>query len=130
MGDWLRTAGVRRRERMLTVSDKRIHAPGRVLGALLIALAGPLAVTSPALAGQDQLKGGSVLIQLQGARGLKLRPGSLDLAITGGAIDPIDGSGSARVSGGFLAKRGKGKTKVIITRLIFGAGGAPGTISA
>jgi len=115
---------------MLTVSDKRIHAPGRVLGALLIALAGPLAVTSPALAGQDQLKGGSVLIQLQGARGLKLRPGSLDLAITGGAIDPIDGSGSARVSGGFVAKRGKGKTKVIITRLIFGAGGAPGTISA
>ena len=83
-----------------------------------------------ALAGQDQLKGGSVSLRLQNSRGLKLKPRALTLPITGGTVDPIDGSGTVPVSGGFKAKRGKGKTKVKLTALTLGANGGRGTISA
>jgi hypothetical protein len=88
-----------------------------------VALAGLLALSGVALAGQDQLKGGSVVIQLQSSRGLKLKPAGLTLPITGGAVDPINGSGTVQVTGGFQAKRGKGKTKVKLTSLTLGANG-------
>jgi hypothetical protein len=91
--------------------------------ATAVALAGLLALSGVALAGQDQLKGGSVVIQLQSSRGLKLKPAGLTLAITGGAVDPINGSGTVQVTGGFQAKRGKGKTKVKLTSLTLGANG-------
>src|SRR4051794_11634829 len=94
--------------------------------AVVLAVVGLLAASSTAMAGQDELKGGSVLIQLHGSRGLKLSPGSLSLPITGGAVDPINGSGTVRVSGGFKAKRGKGKTKGTITAPALGAHGGPG----
>jgi hypothetical protein len=89
-----------------------------------------LAVASSASAGPDDLKGGSVVMQLQNARGLKLKPRSLTLPITGGALDPVDGSGTAQVTGAFKAKRGKGKTKVKITTLTLGANGGRGSIVA
>jgi hypothetical protein len=89
-----------------------------------------LLASGSALAGQDALKGGSVVIQLQGSRGLKLKPGSLNVPITGGAVDPIDGSGTVKVSTAIKAKRGKGKAKVTLTALNLGANGAPGTVSA
>jgi hypothetical protein len=110
--------------------DKRIDWRRR--GAFLpaVALTGLLALSGSAMAGQDQLKGGSVVIQLQNSRGLKLKPSSLNLPITGGAVDPIDGSGTVRVNGSFRAKRGKGKTKVKLTALTLGANGGQGSISA
>jgi hypothetical protein len=107
---------------------RRKRRRGTVVAALtLIALLG---ISSSAIAGQDDLKGGSVAMQLQGSRGLKLKPRSVTLAITGGAIDPVDGSGTAQVSGGFKARRGKGKAKVTITTFNLGANGAQGSIVA
>src|SRR4051794_3432037 len=116
----------------LMPSYRDMHRRGSRHGliAVVLAVVGLLAASSTAMAGQDELKGGSVLIQLHGSRGLKLSPGSLSLPITGGAVDPINGSGTVRGSGGFKAKRGKGKTKVTITALALGANGGPGSISA
>lgn len=114
---------------MSSQRDKRSGAKRGLIAvvAVLIAL---LATASAAFAGQDALKGGSVVIQLQGSRGLKLRPGSLTLPITGGAVDPVDGSGTVQVSGRLKAKRGKRTAKVTITALNLGANGGAGTVSA
>ena len=109
--------------------DKHTAAT-RGLIAITLALLALLAASTSAFAGQDQLKGGSVVIQLQGSRGLKLKPGSLSLPIAGGAVDPVDGFGTVQVTGGFQARRGKGKVKVKITSLNLGANGGQGTISA
>jgi hypothetical protein len=87
-----------------------------------------LALPGVATAGQDELKGGSVVIQLQNSRGLKLKPKSLNLPITGGAVDPVDGSGAVQVNGGFKVKRGKGKAAVKITTLNLAAGGGQGSV--
>ena len=121
--------GIELQARMTNLRDKHTAAT-RGLLAVGLALLALLAASSSAFAGQDQLKGGSVVIQLQGSRGLKLKPGSLSLPIAGGAVDPIDGSGTVQVAGGLKAKRGKGKAKVTITALNLGANGGPGTISA
>ena len=86
----------------------------RVALAIGVALLGCLALSSSALAGPDQLKGGTVVLQLRGSHGLKLKPSNLTLQITGGAVDPIDGSGTVQATGSFKAKKGKGKTKVTI----------------
>ncbi len=109
--------------------DKRTAAT-RGLIAVAFALLALLAASSSAFAGRDQLKGGSVVIQLQGSRGLKLKPGSLSLPIAGGAVDPVDGSGTVQVTGSLKAKRRKGKAKVTITALNLGANGGSGTLSA
>ncbi len=110
------------------------HTSAGLRGAIVFALAliAVIAVPGSAIAGQDDLKGGSVVMQLQRSHGLKLKPHNITLAITGGAIDPVDGSGTAQVSGGFKAKRAKGKskTKVKITSLTLGANGGQGTIIA
>jgi hypothetical protein len=98
--------------------------------AACVALAFLVALSGTALAGQDELKGGSVVIKLQNSRGMKLKPKSLNLPITGGAVDPVDGSGTVQVSGGFKAKRGKGKVAVKITTLNLGANGGRGSITA
>ena len=71
-----------------------------------------------------------MVIQLQNARGLKLKPKSLNLPIASGSVDPISGAGTVQVNGAFRAKRGKGKAKVKITRLSLGANGGPGSIAA
>ncbi len=96
---------------------------------MLVALA-LFATSSTALAGQDKLKGGSVVIQLKGSRGLKLKPSNLNLPITGGAVDPVDGSGTVQIARTIRAKRGKRKAKVTITALNLGGNGGHGTISA
>ena len=83
-----------------------------------------------ALAAQDKLKGGSVVMQLRGSKGLKLKPSTLTLQITGGAIDPVDGSGTANTSGAIKARKGKEKAKIKITSVTFGANGGAGSISA
>jgi hypothetical protein len=98
--------------------------------ALVGALACLLALSGTALAGQDELKGGSVALQLQNSGGMKLKPKSLTAAITGGAVDPVDGSGTVQLNGAFSAKRGKGKTKVRITTLNLGANGGQGSVIA
>jgi hypothetical protein len=110
--------------------DKHTSASRRGLVAVVVAAIALLVASSSALAGQDELKAGSVVIQLQGSRGLKLKPGNLNLQITGGAVDPIDGSGTVKVSAPIKAKRGKGNAKVTITALNLGANGSPGTLSA
>jgi hypothetical protein len=115
---------------MSSLRDKHRSASRRGLIAPLLGLIAVLAISSSASAGQDTLKGGSVVIQLRGSRGLKLSPTSLNLPIAGGAVDPIDGSGTVKVSGSFKAKRGKGKTKVTITALNLGANGGQGSIAA
>ncbi|MGA9371012.1 MAG: hypothetical protein WBV53_04100 [Solirubrobacterales bacterium] len=121
---------------MPTNSDK-LKGARRGLIAAVFALAALLVASSMALAAPDDLKGGSVVVQLHGSHGLKLKPRSLTLQITGGAIDPLDGSGTAQVSGAFKAKhkgkvkrKAKGKAKVRLLSLTFGANGAPGTILA
>ena len=110
--------------------DKQTGAGRRSLLVALLASAALLGMTGNAPAAQDDLKGGSVLMQLQGSRGLKLKPRSLTLPITGGAIDPVDGSGDAQVSGSFKAKRGKGKAKVKLTTFTLAAAGGQGSIVA
>jgi hypothetical protein len=117
-------------EGMSSLRDKRTGAGQRGLAVVVLAVIALLAASSSAFAGPDDLKGGSVLMQLKGSRGLKLKPGSLTLTITGGAIDPVDGSGTAQISGGFKARRGKGKTKVKIVNLTLGANGGQGSIVA
>lgn len=115
---------------MSTSRDKHGRAGRRGLVALMLAIVALLGLSSTAQAGPDTLKGGSVVIQLQGSRGLKLTPSSLNLPITAGAVDPVSGSGTIKVSGNFKARRGKGKTKVTITALNLGANGGQGSISA
>jgi hypothetical protein len=116
------------RDRMPSRRDKQMRVGRRGLIVLLLAIAALLGGTSNAFAGQDDLKGGSVVMQLQGSRGLKLKPGNITLSITGGAIDPVDGSGTAQVSGGFNARRGKGKAKVKIVSLTLAPNGGQGSI--
>jgi hypothetical protein len=82
------------------------------------------------MAGQDELKGGSVVIQLQSSRGLTLKPKAITLPISGGAVDPVDGSGTVQLIGGFKAKRGRSKAQVKITTLTLGANGGQGSITA
>ncbi len=115
---------------MVGTTDRRRHDRRR--GALLVALVlgALLALSGTASAGQDELKGGSVQIQLQNGRGLKLKPKGLNLPITGGAVDPVDGSGTVQVVGGFKVKRGKAKAAVKLTTLNLAAGGGQGSVIA
>ncbi len=94
------------------------------------ALASVLALSATALAGQDELRGGSVVLQLQSSGGMKVKPRSLTLPISGGAVDPVDGSGTVQVNGAFTARRGKTKAKVRITTLNLGANGSKGSVIA
>jgi hypothetical protein len=110
--------------------DKCRQVRRGLIAAGLAAFACTLGLSGIATAGPDQLKSGSVLIQLQNARGLKLKPKSLNLPIASGSVDPISGAGTVQVNGAFRAKRGKGKAKVKITRLSLGANGGPGSIAA
>jgi hypothetical protein len=110
--------------------EQRPRTAVRALAAGVAAVLALVVLTSSALAVQDDLKGGSVTLQLTSSRGLKLQPSSLTLPITGGALDPVDGSGTVNVSGGFGARLGKGKAKVKIVSLTFGANGGPGSIAA
>jgi hypothetical protein len=96
----------------------------------VIGLAMLFAFSGTAVAGQDELKGGSVALRLQNSGGMKLKPKSLTPAITGGAVDPVDGSGTVQLNGAFNARRGKGKTKVRITTLNLGANGGQGSVIA
>ena len=98
--------------------------------ALGVALVACLGLANSAAAGPDQLKGGGVVLQLRGSHGLKLKPSTLTLQITGGAVDPVDGSGTVQATGTFKASQGKGKAKVTVKSLTFGANGGPGGIAA
>ncbi len=110
--------------------EERARTASRTLLTAAVALLALLVPSSSAVAQQDELKGGSVILRLQSSHGLKLKPASLSLPITGGAVDPIDGSGTVKVSGAMGAKLGKGKTTVTIVSLTFGPGGAPGSVAA
>jgi hypothetical protein len=114
---------------MAMSTDKR-RGPGlRALLVTCLALTGVLGLTGTALAGQDELKGGSVVIQLQNSRGLKLKPKNLTMPISGGAVDPADGSGTVQVKWGFKAKRGRSKAQVKITTFSLGANGGQGSMT-
>jgi hypothetical protein len=115
---------------MYGIRDKRIGALRRGALALALALIAFGLSAGTALAAQDALKGGSVVMQLRGSKGLKLKPSTLALPITGGAIDPVDGSGTANTTGAIKARKGKDKAKVQITSVTFGANGGAGRISA
>src|SRR3954469_13103786 len=114
---------------MTRVRDKRVRRRSAAVAAVL-AIACSLALSATAMAGQDELKGGSVVLQLQNGRGVKLSPKHLTLPINGGAVDPVDGSGTVQVSGGFKARRGKGKAKIKITTLNLGSNGGRGSVIA
>jgi hypothetical protein len=107
------------------------RAPRRTLliAGVAAAIAG-LVLASVASADQDPLKGGSVVMQLRGGKGLKVRPHSLTLPITGGNLDPVTGAGKVVAAGSFKAKRGRSKAKVKITSLTFGGSGGVGSIAA
>jgi hypothetical protein len=110
--------------------DKHPRASRRGLVVAVLAALALFGTSSSALAGQDELKGGSVALKLQSSRGLKLKPANVTFAITGGAVDPVDGSGFVQVSGSVKARRGKGKTKLKITTFNLGANGRQGSIVA
>jgi hypothetical protein len=110
--------------------EKRTSAGRRGLIAVAITVVAALAAASSAFAGPDDLKGGSVSMHLQGSRGLKLKPADVTYGITGGALDPVNGSGVVQISGGFTARRGKGKAKVKLTTFNLGPNGAQGSIVA
>ena len=114
---------------MRGITDKGRHGRRRGVTTIVVAVVGLLALSGTAPAGQDELKGGSVVMQLQNSRGLKLKPKSLTMPITSGAVDPIDGSGSVQVRGGFKAKRGRAKAPVKVTTLTLGANGGRGSIA-
>jgi hypothetical protein len=115
---------------MARLSNKRRRR--RRCGALAAVafLGATVALSGIATAGPDQLEGGSVVLQLQNSRGLKLKPKGLNLPIVSGSVDPVTGAGSVHVNGSFKAKRRKGKTKVTLTRLALGANGGPGSVTA
>ncbi len=115
---------------MSSHGEKRKRASRRGATAAGLAMLALLALSSAAMAAPDDLKGGSVVVQLHGTHGLKLKPRSLTIPITGGAVDPVDGSGIAQVAGRFKAKRGKGKATVKLVSLTLGANGAPGSFVA
>ena len=110
--------------------DKHPRARRRGLVAVVLAVAGLLIGSNAALAAQDNLKGGSLTLKLQKSHGLKLKPANPTFAITGGSVDPIDGSGIVQVSGSVKAKRGKGKTKIKFTTFNLGPNGGQGSIVA
>lgn len=112
------------------MSTKKHRAPRLGALAVCLTLLGLLCAAGTAMAGQDELKGGSVVLQLQNSRGLKLKPKNITLPINAGTLDPVDGSGTVQVSGGFKAKRGKGMASVKITTLTLGANGGQGSITA
>src|SRR5215217_1008905 len=95
-----------------------------------LALTVGLALASPAVAAQDELSGGTVTLGTTSSKTLKLKPSSLNMSITSGAVDPVNGDGTVKVAGTLRVKSGKSKSKVAITGLSFGAGGAPGAIGA
>jgi hypothetical protein len=98
--------------------------------AAVMALASGLALAGPAAAAQDQLSGGSVVLEAASSKPLKLKPGSLNMSITAGAVDPVAGDGTVKAAGTLKARSGERRTKVAVTGLTFGANGGPGTIAA
>jgi hypothetical protein len=114
---------------MAGTTERGGQVRGRGTIVLATALAALLALPGTAAAGQDELKGGSVVFQLQNSRGMKLKPKSLTMPITGGAVDPVDGSGTVQLRGGFKAKRGRAKLQVKVTTLALGANDGQGSIT-
>ena len=124
----LMRGGITAPNRMADHRDKRSRRATVAIAAS--ALVACLLLPGSASAGPDELEGGTVTLQLSGSSELKLRPRAVSLPITGGLVDPVDGSGSVEVAGGFRAKRGGRKAKVSVTGLTFGAGGGPGRLGA
>jgi hypothetical protein len=92
-------------------------------------LAGLMA--SSALAAPDPMApSSSVGLQLKNFGGIKVKPKTLNLAITRGELDPTTGAGTIEATSRFRAKRGGRKTKVQLTTLVLGANGGPGRIDA
>ena len=107
----------------------RRTAVGATLTTLAL-LAGLLA-SSAALAAPDPLApSSSVVLQLKNFSGIKVKPKTLNLAITRGDLDPTTGAGTIETTGKFTARRSGRKTKVKITNLVFGANGGAGRIDA
>jgi hypothetical protein len=115
---------------MSSLDHKRSRASRCAAIVVVAAVVAVPLMTGNASALQDQLKGGVVNFQVHKLKGLKVKPRGLSLPITSGAVDPADGSGSAFVTGGFRAKRGKLKTKVKLQSFTFGAHGGSGSVSA
>ncbi len=100
----------------------RRTAVGATLTTLAL-LAGLLA-SSAALAAPDPLApSSSVALQLKNFSGIKVKPKTLNLAITRGELDPTTGAGTIETTGKFTARRSGRKTKVKVTALVFGANG-------
>jgi hypothetical protein len=81
------------------------------------------------VAAQDELSGGTVVLETASSKALKLKPGSLSMSIASGAVDPISGAGNVKAAGTLKVRAGKRKTTVSITGFSFANGGA-GAIQA
>jgi hypothetical protein len=106
----------------------RRGAIGGILTAVVLAVG--LLTSAGAVAAPDPLSGGSVNLQLRNVGGLKVKPKSLSLPITGGALDPTNGAGSVQTSGKFRVRQGKDKAKVKVLTLNLGANGGAGSLDA
>ena len=95
-----------------------------------LAVIAGLVLATPAPAAQDELSGGTVTFETTGSKALKLKPSSLELSITSGAVDPVGGDGTVKAAGTLRVKAGKRKTKLKIKSFSFGADGGPGKINA
>jgi hypothetical protein len=112
------------------IREKHVRGARRVAIAIAVAATACLVLASTALAGPDPLNGGKIQFDVQKLRGLKTSAKNLGLKITGGAVDPIDGSGTVQVGGGLRALRSGNRSNVSFTTLILRGEDATGTIIA
>ena len=61
---------------------------------------------------------------------MKLKPKSLNLAMRKGTLDPTNGEGAFKLSGGFTAKQNGGKAKVKFFSLALAPNGGTGSLGA
>ena len=106
------------------------HRQARTAIASVVAAALLTALPGTALAAPDDLSSATLKLELQNRGGLKLKPKSLTLSMRKGALDPTNGEGTFKVSGGFRAKQNGGKARVKFFSLALAPNGGTGSLGA
>jgi hypothetical protein len=106
----------------------RSKTPALTIGSL-IAVAAMLVFASAAMGGADPLKGGTTTLNLQSLKVSKASGGatkagkkSATLPITGGSLDPTNGTGPVENGGSVKVKKGKKSATLSEIKTTFGSG--------